>query len=550
MAEGAHALLRLALEAARQAGTEKSRLVRCKDASGDLPLPSPTLAAATASSPSLSARYQQLTLLNRMSLELFSEKPFAQSLQAACTIILAVTGAAHATVYFRDDLGKLFSASRQGGPRFCESDAQKEEAAAAASAGSQRRLLHINGAQLSWSAAPFLRIGRDGWSDEGVLIIGFEGPQAANAERDKILLEISLQLRNAGLIHKNMERQSTLAVVTEQSADAILITDLESRIVNWNRSAEQLFQYRREEILGQPLARLTPDDKRDEHQNLEKTVLALGSIQSIDTLMRKKDGSLVPVEGSYALLRDEKGAPFGVVRVFRDITKRKEIDRMKSDFIAMVTHELRTPLTAILGFAETLRDMGNQLSPEEVKNCLGVMFDESKRLTQLVNNYLDISKIEAGSVHLNLSRVEITALTQRLSALFRGNPLGVVLWSKFAAGIAVRADADQLYRVLVNLCANAIKYSPAKGTVAIAAVLREGLVEISVADQGQGIAKNQQGKLFEKFYRSDDDISRKTPGTGLGLSIAKAIVSAHGGRIWVESEPGDGAKFLFTLPAA
>jgi PAS domain S-box-containing protein len=383
----------------------------------------------------------------------------------------------------------------------------------------------------------------------GALVLGLPEPRPRDPELEQTLLEISRLLRNAQLMHKNLEHQKILAAVTEQSADAIYITDQDSRIMSWNSAAEALFGYPRGDALGKPLHFLVPKDRLNELEERNAQALAEGCARSFETVRLRQDGSLLPVEATFFPLRDEKGRTFGMVRVFRDITKRKEIERMKSEFVSLVSHELRTPLTAIQGFAETIFDFWDELKPEQRRHYLTIILSESERLGRLVTNFLDISRLEAGGVRLRPTFADLPDLARRAAALFKEHPSKAEFAVEFAPGSEKAwADEEQLYRVFVNLLGNAVKYSPAGGRVSICGRCAGAEVEVAVTDQGPGIPPQAQEQLFQKFYRVGDPISRKTPGTGLGLAICKNIVAAHGGRIWVESAPGRGAAFKFAFP--
>ncbi|MBI5631467.1 MAG: PAS domain S-box protein [Elusimicrobia bacterium] len=497
------------------------------------------------SSSTLSARYHRLMLLNRMSLELFSDKPFAEALVSAGKLLLALMQAKHVSVFFCDDFGLPVAAHRDGDKRFESPDAAQEEAELVAQALEERRIITAG----RWMAAPLLYYRRIEATEDGVLLVGWPEAQKHSAERDQTMLEITRLLRNARLNQKNLQQQKTMAAVTDQAADAIFITDLDSRILSWNSSASELFQYAREEIMGWPANLLTPKDKLDEIKGIEDRVLREGSLRNIETVRKRKDESLVPVEGTFTLLKDESGAPFGMVCSYRDITRRKEIERMKSEFVSLVSHELRTPLTAIRGFAETIFDFWDEVTLEQRRYYLGIILEESKRLGDLVTDFLDLSRLEQGGVPLKPKSLDLKALAQRLTALFHEHPSGAQFKTFFApGGDHAWADEEQAYRVLVNLCGNALKYSPSGGTITISARPEGSWVELFVQDEGPGISREHQQRIFEKFYRVPDPVSKKTAGTGLGLAICKNIVESHGGRIWVESELGRGTRFKFTLP--
>ena len=241
----------------------------------------------------------------------------------------------------------------------------------------------------------------------------------------------------------------------------------------------------------------------------------------------------------------------GLMLVFSNVRREMHLSRLKSDFVANVSHELKTPLALVRLFAETL-EMGRVQSPEKAQEYYHVINKESQRLTQLINNILDFSRIEAGRKEYrmaptNLGRVVASVLeTYR----FQIEQQGFQLEESVAADLPlVDADAEALTQALLNLVNNAIKYSRDDKQILVQ-VRRDGdSVRLSVQDHGIGVAKPEHKKIFEKFYRAEDSLVHETKGSGLGLSLVKHIMDAHGGRVEVESAPGRGSLFTLVLPA-
>jgi signal transduction histidine kinase len=224
---------------------------------------------------------------------------------------------------------------------------------------------------------------------------------------------------------------------------------------------------------------------------------------------------------------------------------------MKTEFISTVSHELRTPLTSIKASMALLLD-GNASLDEETSELLHVSKRNADRLVRLVNDILDLSKIEAGRLQLELKDREVASLCAEAAAGIDGfaQKVGVAVRSRMEPGLPrIRADWDRVVQVLTNLLSNALKFSPRGSEVELAVSTREGAVLFAVRDRGPGIPREFREKLFTRFAQSDR-AKREQEGTGLGLAICRALVLAHGGEIWVESEPGQGASFFFTLPAA
>jgi PAS domain S-box-containing protein len=254
-----------------------------------------------------------------------------------------------------------------------------------------------------------------------------------------------------------------------------------------------------------------------------------------------------------------------VILLVRDVTVEKEVDRMKTEFISTVSHELRTPLTSVLGFAKIIRRkflelVVPSLPPEDarvargagqIRENLDIIVAEGERLTELVDDVLDIAKMESGRCEWDMEPVSLAAVADH--AVKAATPLaarkGLALTAEVASDLpAVMADRDRLVQVLLNLIGNAVKFT-ASGWVRLSAAAVGGEVRISVADSGPGIAAKDLETIFEKFKQAGDTLTEKPKGTGLGLPICRQIVERHGGRIWAESVPGQGSVFRFTLPA-
>jgi signal transduction histidine kinase len=214
----------------------------------------------------------------------------------------------------------------------------------------------------------------------------------------------------------------------------------------------------------------------------------------------------------------------------------------------MVSHELKTPLTSIIGFSKTLLSL--ELPNDQRTKYLKIIESEGKRLAQLIEQYLDISKIEAGKFHLSLGGVDMLSLVSDVVNQQKMRSDHAIELVIPAVAPPIRADGEQLRRVILNLLDNACKYSPFGAKVDITVTERVDGIVVSVRDRGPGIKKEDLGNIFEKFYRASDKITELTRGSGLGLAISKGIVDAHGGAIWVESEIGKGAVFSFSLPKA
>ena len=265
------------------------------------------------------------------------------------------------------------------------------------------------------------------------------------------------------------------------------------------------------------------------------------------------DGRVFPILASGAPLRNELGHIAGAVVAFQDISRLREVDRMKDEFVSIVSHELRTPLTSIRGSVQLVLDDPGSVSDEEHRHLLQIALNNCERLVRIINDILDVSKIESGNLALRKKAANVTDLVRQAVDVV-ANPArnaGVTLEVNMPATIRpVMVDVDRIVQALVNLLSNAVKFAPVNSTVSVTVTGSEHMVTIAVADHGEGIAPENLNRLFRKFQQVDSSSSRRKGGTGLGLAITKALVEQHGGRIFVDSELHKGTRFSFTLPTA
>ncbi len=347
----------------------------------------------------------------------------------------------------------------------------------------------------------------------------------------------------------------------EAAPDAMVIVDHEGRIVLVNRQTERLFQWGRAEVIGQSVEMLVPDRFGGTHALHRAGYFASPRTRSmgsgLDLFGRRKDGTEFPVEISLSPLETEEGVL--VTAAIRDSSERigqmrkiQEANRLKSEFLANMSHELRTPLNAIIGFSELLYDGKAGPTTAEQREYLGDVLSSAQHLLQLINDILDLSKVEAGKMTLRFEPVDVA----RLAADVR-DTLGAFSSAKKAAitidvppelGV-VEADASKLKQVLYNYVSNALKFGPDGVRVTVRA-RRDGpdSFRVEVADEGIGIRPEDVPRLFTEFLQLDAGAAKKYPGTGLGLALTKRIVEAQGGRVGVESRFGEGSTFFAVLP--
>ena len=227
----------------------------------------------------------------------------------------------------------------------------------------------------------------------------------------------------------------------------------------------------------------------------------------------------------------------------------REVDVVKSNFISMVSHELRTPLTSIKAFVVTFMHFWQEFSREKRQMYLNILNDETDRLTRLITELLDISRIESGRIEMEWQKISLPTMVSRVFKMIAPKAEGIRLMCDFPADFPdVLADPSKMEQVLFNLVENSVRYSPPRSTVVVVGRReRDGLM-LQVRDEGPGIPFDQLERIFDKFHRLDTETNQKNPGTGLGLPICRAWVNLHGGKIWAESELGRGSRFILTLP--
>jgi two-component system phosphate regulon sensor histidine kinase PhoR len=329
-------------------------------------------------------------------------------------------------------------------------------------------------------------------------------------------------------------------------SEGVLILDHTGRVQLVNRSLQEFFGLKAE-VRGQTIMEaLRLQALAELTKRLPQERIVQGVELELPGVRRRW------LEVNAAAVFDPEGRPHGGILVFHDLTRLKQLENTRQEFVANVSHELRTPLSLIKGFVETLRD-GAKDDPELAARFLRTIEKHTDRLTYLIEDLLTVSQLESGQIVMNLHEVglreEAGHVLDDLQA--RAAEKNMALQNNLPAELRARADADRLQQVLFNLVENAIKYGTAGGNVVVGGLPNNnGKVEVWVRDDGPGIPPEAKERIFERFYRVDRARSRESGGTGLGLSIVKHIVQAHNGEVWVKSEPGSGASFFFTLPKA
>ncbi len=370
------------------------------------------------------------------------------------------------------------------------------------------------------------------------------------------------------------EAEARLGELLDAAPDAIIEVDREGRIVLLNRATERLFGYPRKDLLGMPVETLLPEALRGRHAThraeYSSNPVTRPMGQGLTLAARRRDGSEFPVEISLSPIRT--GDSFSVMAIVRDVTERKafeetirkanqelearnrEVEKanhLKSEFLASMSHELRTPLHTIIGFSELLQEENQGALNEAQKRFVGHVHRDSVHLLELINDILDLSKIEANRMELQIESFDARdVLVETVNAIApAAEAKGILIEGRLEKPVLVSADRVRLREIVTNLLSNAVKFTPRGGRVLVEqSPGPAGMAAISVSDTGVGIAPADQEVIFDRFRQVGSATSGVREGTGLGLAIVKRLVEMHGGNITVESAPARGSVFAFTIP--
>jgi two-component system sensor histidine kinase VicK len=358
----------------------------------------------------------------------------------------------------------------------------------------------------------------------------------------KAFNHLASHLREA--LTEKEEEKKKLETVLANMTDGVIATDSEGKVIVRNHWAEKLLQ--RKIGLGEKIDQILPLTEPIRLKELETSQQLLG-------LNPENGEDWTVLQITFSPIKRGFQEVVGLIAVLSDVTEKEKLDRQRKDFVANVSHELRTPLTTIKSYLEALAD-GAMEEPELAKRFLNVTQQEADRMTRLIQDLLQLSRLDAKRVTLNRKITSIPKILEEVVDRFsfqtkqKQIELGLKIENLLPTVIA---DRDKLTQVLDNILSNAVKYTPEGGKITIGAKKRsDGMVEVVVEDTGIGIPKKDLSRIFERFYRVDKARSRQMGGTGLGLAIAQEIVHLHGGNIWIESEYRKGTKVFFTLPTS
>ena len=373
---------------------------------------------------------------------------------------------------------------------------------------------------------------------------------------DRILLQsfadqAAIAVFNAQLYGQVTYEKKRLDALLDSAADGILILDADLNIERCNGAFEKLFGETRKEIVGKNHKEIIKWKKEPHGKTLEESVADGWPLTPNATLYVEGDLKRplppLPVGITYAPLLSEENKLRNVILSVRDITHFRTADELKATFISIVSHELRTPVALIKGYASTLRRDDAKWDKRTISDSLAVIEEEADRLSKMIDDLLDASRLQAGGLSLNHADVALPSLALRVTERFASQSPKHKLVTDFPANFPIIfGDENRLEQVVSNLVSNALKYA-SEGEIKVGGTALPEQVIVCVSDEGTGIDARDIPHIFDRFYRSTNAV-KQTKGAGLGLYLARAIVEAHGGRIWADPKPDSGARICFSLP--
>lgn len=368
--------------------------------------------------------------------------------------------------------------------------------------------------------------------------------------------QVSVAVEHARLYSMAETESQKLGAVISGMADGVMIFDGDGRVVGLNPAGTEILSpIKHGTSLSELYAVFKPRYANGQVVPLDQLPVARVLLEGVpgasaEMVLQSADGETKTIQFSTAPVHDATGRGYGAVSVFRDVTTHKQMDRLKDEFISVLSHELRAPLATISGYTQMLiKQISRRDDLREELGELELIRTCTHQLSTLVRNLLDVSRHESGSLTLNLQPISlaeaVNAVGQRLANLSLNHRLVVHLPADLPK---IVADRDRVQQILTNLIGNAIKFSPDGGEIVVSAQVDEGQALVTISDRGIGIGKYDLCRLFDRFYRADNAENRTFEGIGLGLHVSRILVEAHGGQITAQSKKGQGSVFSFTLP--
>jgi PAS domain S-box-containing protein len=353
-------------------------------------------------------------------------------------------------------------------------------------------------------------------------------------------------IRYAIARQRQEEALGRLAAIVESAEEAILAKTLEGVITDWNRAAERLYGYSAEEAIGKSVSLLVPPDRREELSRILEATRTGNSIEDLETVRVRKDGTRLDVSLTVSPIRNSRGHILGASALARDIGPRKALEQMRSDLVSMLSHDIKTPITAILGFVQ-LRRRDAPTEPEDLY-FLDRIEANAHGALHLAINFVDAVRMESGEFRLHVEEVSLNDIVRHVlrHQESRARTRDIELEMTFAPDLPMlEADQRLLDRLVSNLVSNALKFSPERGRIRVSTAMRRDRLWLSVADQGPGIAQQDRSRLFQRYGVLTE---RRPDSTGLGLFIVKKIADSHGAVVELECPPEGGSVFTVSFP--
>ena len=365
--------------------------------------------------------------------------------------------------------------------------------------------------------------------------------------------KVDVTIQNARLLKRLLTERRWLEAVVQHSSDGVVILDRDGMVVGYNLTMSRISGWDIGEAVGKPSHEVFPLSLEQRSEN-STSLMRMGRryfgerTDPVEAQLANRKGDVLDVEVTGAPLFDEENAPLGWVMMLRDISRRKEMERLQKVFLSAVSHELHTPIAIIKGFAGLMADPDVTLSMDVIRDKAGVIIEESIRLEKMVGQMLEATRIQAGGLKPQFTTEDVGQLLKR--AVQKATPLADSAQCQLALSLdpefyLVDVDASRIQQVVINLLENATKYSQ-QGKIEVSGVFNDRYLTISVGDDGPGVSAEERERLFEPFVRGKS--SAHASGSGLGLYIAKAIVEAHGGTLSLTESPQGGALFEIQLP--
>lgn len=344
-----------------------------------------------------------------------------------------------------------------------------------------------------------------------------------------------------------MEKLLHWAAIVESSDDAIISKSIDGYITSWNKGAQRLYGYTPEEVIGQPVSVLMPHEKEDDFPFIMTQLQAGKKVEHYETKRKTKDGRVLDVSITVSPIRDSQGRIIGASKIARDISQRIEQEKRRDEFVNTASHELKTPITSQKVFGQLLENLIVKNGDTKYLSYIQKINTQTEKLEKLIRDLLELSRVQSGRFLMDKKEFYIDSIVEEITDEMRkitGHK--IIIDGKTKA--KVRGDPDRIGQVLTNLFTNAIKYSPNAERINVISRVNGTAVIIGIQDFGIGIEEQYHMKIFERFFRVAGENEKTFPGMGIGLDFSREIVQRHGGKIWVESEKGQGSVFYFSLP--